>query len=97
VPVLPPQVMAAKLRAMAKAGYPKGQAYNRYSLFAPAGTPRDIVARPNAEIVKAMNNPSMKALAQRVGTEAAGSTPEQSGVLHKSQFDKWGRWCGLRG
>ena len=75
---------------MAEAGYPKVEAYNWYGLFAPAATPRDILARLNAEAVKAMNHPEMRAFAQSVGTEAVGSTPEQLAAVHKREFDKWG-------
>ncbi len=76
--------------SMSEAGFPKVEAYNWYGLFAPAGTPKDIVARLNAETVKAMNNPEMKTFVQSVGTEAAAGTPEQLGALHKREFDKWG-------
>ena len=75
---------------MAEAGFPKVEAYNWYGLFAPANTPKDIIARLNAETVKAMNNPEMRAFAQSVGTEAAAGTPEQLGAIHKREFDKWG-------
>ena len=75
---------------MAEAGYPKVEAYNWYGLFAPAGTPKDIIARLNAETVKAANNADMKTFAQGVGAEAAGSTPEQLAAVHKREFDRWG-------
>ena len=75
---------------MAEAGFPKVEAYNWYGLFAPANTSKDIIARLNAETVKAMNNPEMRAFAQSVGTEAAAGTPEQLGAIHKREFDKWG-------
>ena len=75
---------------MAEAGYPKVEAYNWYGLFAPAGTPKDIIARLNAETVKAANNADMTTFAQGVGAEAAGSTPEQLAAVHKREFDRWG-------
>ena len=75
---------------MIEAGFPKVEAYNWYGLFAPAGTPRDIIARLNAETVKAMSNPDLKSFMQSQGTEAAAGTPEQLGALHKREFDKWG-------
>ena len=75
---------------MIEAGFPKVEAYNWYGLFAPAGTPKEIIARLNAETVKAMNNPDLRNFMQSQGTEAVGSTPEQLGALHKREFDKWG-------
>ena len=73
-----------------EAGFPKVEAYNWYGLFAPAGTPKDIIARLNAETIKAMNNPELKSFVQSQGAEAAAGTPEQLGALHKREFDKWG-------
>ncbi len=75
---------------MIEAGYTKVEASNWYGLFAPAGTPREIISRLNAETVKAMNNPDLKSFMQAQGAEAAGSTPEQLAALHKREFDKWG-------
>jgi tripartite-type tricarboxylate transporter receptor subunit TctC len=75
---------------MIEAGYPKVEASNWYGLFAPAGTPREIISRLNAETVKATNNPDLKSFMQAQGAEAAGSTPEQLAALHKREFDKWG-------
>ena len=78
------------VQTMTEAGYPKVEAANWYGLFAPAGTPKDIIVRLNAETVKVMNQPDMKSFMQSQGAEAAGSTPEQLGALHKREYDKWG-------
>jgi tripartite-type tricarboxylate transporter receptor subunit TctC len=75
---------------MIEAGFPKVEASNWYGLFAPAGTPKDIIARLNAETVKAMSNPELKSFMQTQGAEAAGSTPEQLGALHRREFERWG-------
>jgi tripartite-type tricarboxylate transporter receptor subunit TctC len=75
---------------MIEAGFPKVEASNWYGLFAPAGTAKEIIARLNAETVKAMNNPELKSFMQSQGAEAVGSTPEQLGALHKREFDRWG-------
>lgn len=75
---------------MIEAGFPKVEASNWYGLFAPAGTPRDIIARLNAETVKATNNPDLKAFMKDQGAEATGSTPEQLNTLHRREYEKWG-------
>jgi tripartite-type tricarboxylate transporter receptor subunit TctC len=75
---------------MIEAGFPKVEAANWYALFAPAGTPANIIARLNAETVKAMNNPELKAFMKDQGAEAAGSTPEQLSALHRREYEKWG-------
>ena len=75
---------------MAESGFPQIEVYNWYALFAPANTPKPIIARLNAEIAKVMNTPEMKSFAQSQGTEAVSSTPEELAAIHKLEFDKWG-------
>ena len=75
---------------MAESGFPQIEVYNWYALFAPANTPKPIIARLNAEIAKVMNTPEMKSFAQSQGTEAVSSTPEELAAIHKREFDKWG-------
>ncbi len=74
---------------MAEAGFPQVEAYNWYALYAPAGTPKAIIARLNAEVAKVMSNPDMKSFAQSVGADAVSSTPEELAALHRREFDKW--------
>ena len=79
-----------KVPTMGESGYPQVEAYNWYALYAPAGTPRAIVARLNAEVVKVVSHPDMKSFTLSHGAEAAGSTPEELAAIHKREFDKWG-------
>ena len=37
-----------------------------------------------------MSNPDVKSFTQSQGSEAASSTPEELGAIHKREFDKWG-------
>ena len=74
----------------AESGYPQVEAYNWYALYAPAGTPKAIVARLNSEVAKVMGNPDMKSFTQSHGAEAVASTPEELAAIHKREFDKWG-------
>jgi len=76
---------------VAESGFPRFEAKNWYALFAPAATPREIVARLNAEIVKVLSNPDTKAFMQAQGGEAAPSTPEELGALLRTELAKWGR------
>ena len=61
-----------------------------YGLLAPAGTPRAIVAKINAEMNKALNNPEF---AQRLliqgGVEAVTSTPEGMAEVIRSETARW--------
>ncbi len=57
----------------------------------PAQTPPAIVQRLNAEIIKALANPDVKAKLAAQGTEPLGSTPAQYGAYLKSEIDRWGK------
>jgi putative tricarboxylic transport membrane protein len=58
-------------------------------LFAPAGTPVDVVARLNAEMRKILDDPEAKARIANLGFEAFGSTPDELGAFVKAQLTKW--------
>ena len=75
---------------MGESGFPQVEAYNWYALYAPAATPKTIIARLNAEVVKVMNNPDVKSYMQSQGAEAMSSTPEELAAIHKREYDKWG-------
>ena len=57
--------------------------------FAPAGTPKAIIAKLNAEIVKIMHSQAMQDRLHQLGIEAIGSTPEQLAAHVKSETIKW--------
>lgn len=58
-------------------------------LMAPAGTPRPIIDRLNAEVNKALLVPSVKARLEEMGGEARGSTPEEMRTMVSEQTQKW--------
>lgn len=62
---------------------------NWYAIFAPAATPKEIVARLNAEIVKAMASPDVRKRFADLATDADSSTPEGLGAYHRSEMKKW--------
>jgi tripartite-type tricarboxylate transporter receptor subunit TctC len=76
---------------VAEVGYPGYQATNWYAYVAPAKTPKDIIARLNREIVKALNAPEVKALLNKQGLEPAPGTPEELARFMKSEYVTWGR------
>jgi tripartite-type tricarboxylate transporter receptor subunit TctC len=61
------------------------------AVMAPAGTPRDIVQRLNAEIARAMALPEMKERFLSLGTDAATSTPEELGRFLAEEVAKIGK------
>ena len=60
-----------------------------YGVFAPAGTPKDIVNTLNAEINKLLATPEMKDAIHAQGAEPQAMTPDQFGALLKADYQKW--------
>lgn len=61
-----------------------------YALFAPKGTPADIVQRLNAEVNKMMRDaPEIAQLSAAIGMEIEGGAPEQLGEFQKAEIAKW--------
>ena len=70
---------------------PSLEAASWQGLFAPPGTPRDIVARLNADIVKALDSADIRDFFSPQGFIVAGSSPEQFKALVEAEVQKWGR------
>src|SRR6266851_1814860 len=60
-------------------------------LFAPAGTPKDIVARLNGEMRTIVDSPAVKERLVAVGFDAFSSSPEELGAFVKSELAAWGK------
>lgn len=60
-----------------------------WGLVAPAGTPKDVVARLNQAFVAALNSPEAKTRFAALLAEPVASTPEQFGVFMKSELAKY--------
>ncbi len=59
-------------------------------ILAPAGTPKDIVAKLNAEMNKALSAPDVRQKLAGAGIEPAGGTPQQFADFIQSEMVKWG-------
>jgi tripartite-type tricarboxylate transporter receptor subunit TctC len=62
-----------------------------HALFAPAGTPQEVVARLNTEVVKIMNSAEMKGRLAELGIEPVGSSIQDLRRYHQSEYVKWGK------
>ena len=62
-----------------------------FGLFAPAGTPKEIIGRLNAEAVKFIARPDTKQTFAAMGIDGYTSTPEELGEYVKSEIQKWAR------
>ena len=83
--------LAPDVPTVAEAGVPGYELSVWFGVLAPAGTPRDIVARLNAEIVKVLNSTDVKERFAKQGVEVRTSTPEQFGDFLKSEVARWAK------
>jgi tripartite-type tricarboxylate transporter receptor subunit TctC len=60
-----------------------------YALLAPTGTPRDVIAKINAESVKALSQPEMVQRLSSQGAEPAPGTPEELAKFMRDEFEDW--------
>jgi tripartite-type tricarboxylate transporter receptor subunit TctC len=58
-------------------------------LFAPAGTPRDVVMKLNGEIAKALASPDLVKRFDEMGLVAKASSPEEFGAFLQSEMARW--------
>lgn len=72
-------------------GMPEYDTYTWFGMFAPGGTPKDIVGRVQAEVVAALKAPDLVERFANVGAEPVGSTPEQFTGRILADARKWAR------
>lgn len=80
-----------ELPTISEAGVAGYEADLWYALFAPAGTPREIVQRLNTELAKALASPDVRDRLAQQGYDVVTSTPEQLGDIMKADLSKYGR------
>ena len=82
---------APNVPTSAEAGFRDLVAVNWYALLAPAGAPRAIIDRLNAEAVKAMNTADTRASLAAMGAEPASAGPEQTAEFLRAEYARWGK------
>jgi tripartite-type tricarboxylate transporter receptor subunit TctC len=80
-----------QLPTMAEAGVPGVVSATDYAMYAPAGTPKDIVARLNREVNAVLQLGDLRAKLGAQGIELVGGTPQSLGAELAEEIDKWGR------
>ena len=80
-----------ELPTVAELGFPEIVAENWYGFYVPAGTPRPLITRLHAEIVKILRMPDVKERFLSQGTEVVGGTPEQLAEYVRNEMAKWSR------
>ena len=74
---------------LAEAGMPQFDRYTWFGLFAPAGTPAEIVSKVQAETVAALRAPDLLKRFADVGAEPVGSTPAEFVERIRSDTARW--------
>ena len=74
-----------------ESGYKGFDAVTWFGLLAPAGTPKDVIAKLNAEFNKALQQPELRKKLGDEGADPAGGTPEQFAALIKDEIPRWGK------
>lgn len=62
-----------------------------FAMLAPAGTPKDIIARLSAEVLKAVGDPEVRHKLEDLGFSVRGTSPDELGVLTQQQLAKYAR------
>lgn len=82
---------APDIPTVAESGVPGYEASSWFALLAPAGTPRTIVTRLNAEALRALQLKEVQESLTRQGMDPTGTTPAEGDAYLKSEIAKWTR------
>lgn len=80
-----------QMPTVAESGLPGYEAVAWYGVFAPDGTPRDVVTRLNADIVKIVNSPDVRELFLKQGAESYATSPEEFTKVVQRDIAKWAK------
>ena len=86
-----------ELPTIAETGLPGFEVTGWHGLFAPAGTPRDIVQRLSGEIARIVGSADVRQQLARDGVDPVGSTPDQFAAFQRSEIAKWAQVVKISG
>jgi tripartite-type tricarboxylate transporter receptor subunit TctC len=72
-----------------ESGIPGFKEIAGHMVMVPSGTPPDIIARLNREIVKALQTPEVRGRLESEGADIIGNTPEQAAAIVRADIAKW--------
>jgi tripartite-type tricarboxylate transporter receptor subunit TctC len=87
--------VAPNLPTMAQAGLPGYEITSWYGLVVPAGTPRPIIDRLNAELRTALQAPALRSFMLKNGAEPVTDTPEEFSAFLSAELLKWRKLAEL--
>ena len=74
--------------------YPGFDVDNWYAMFMPAGTPKAIVDKLNAELIKALKSTDVQSYMAKEGGQPVGSTPQELATMFQQEVTKYARVIG---
>lgn len=74
-----------------ESGVPGFDVTSWFGVTAPAKTPPEIIAKINADTVKAMNQPAVREKFEKLGARVMTTTPEGFGQFMRDEVEKWGK------
>ena len=86
-----PSALVPGVPTMAEAGVTGMEATAWFALVAPAGTPRDVVARLHAETGRFLTDPAIRERINQLGFEPTPSTPEEAAAMMRRERELWGK------
>lgn len=82
---------------ISEAGVPGFEAVNWFGMFAPAKTPRRIIARLNEAVVKVVRTPEIRAQFLALGADPVGSSSEEFAAFVRRDMEKYAKVVKLSG
>lgn len=79
------------VKTVSEQGFPGFDAVSWGGLVAPAGTPKDVVARLSEVLRQTLADPTVQKRLEAAGAFPAFQTPEQTGARIRGDYEKWGK------
>jgi tripartite-type tricarboxylate transporter receptor subunit TctC len=83
--------------SIAEAGVPGYEVVQWSGIFAPAGTPSEIIGKLNRQINEILKLPEVKERLARLGVDAAGGTSQQFAAFTANEVRKWAKVIAIAG
>lgn len=80
-----------ELPTIAETGLPGFESITSFAMFAPAGTPKEVIARVQRELVRALGTADVREKLRAQGIDPVGSGPEELIAHQKQETAKWGK------
>src|SRR3954469_16193711 len=88
---------ALEVPTMEEAGVPRFDISNWFAYFVPSGTPQDVIARLNGEIVRALKQQDVREKLAAAGADALGTSPDELAAFIRSESRKFAELIKVSG